>query len=59
MTKRDDSYLPAQQRYNWGYAQWVIDSWNNYSKEIGLDIRAAKVKQNILYQIEQNKKKLK
>jgi hypothetical protein len=35
----DDSHLPAIQRKNWGYSEWVIDSWQacldniEYTKE--------------------------
>lgn len=43
-----DSGYPAQLRYNWGYAPWVIESWAKASKAHGWDKRAAKVKQNIL-----------
>lgn len=46
--RKDDSHLPAQQRVNWGYQPWVIESWNKASEVNGWDKRAKIVKQNIL-----------
>jgi hypothetical protein len=46
--RKDDSHLPAQQRLNWGYSSWVIESWNKASKLNGWDKRADIVRQNIL-----------
>jgi hypothetical protein len=50
-----DSGYPAQMRYNWGYAPWVIESWAKQSKETGADKRAAIIKQNILQHIKKSK----
>lgn len=31
----DDFHLPAIQRKNWGYSEWVIDSWQDCLNNIG------------------------